>query len=330
MRGVCGGVSDGATPVASAVVTEHITIVGVGLLGVQHMSGEAEDAVRAARVVFCSTYNAGMVEHVRVLHPGADVRSSEDDEYRVGMHRPDMYLRMARVVLDAAREGPGVVMLAPGSAVVVDLVTQRVLEGAREAGLGVRILPGISSIESVLAELEYDVSSGVQVVLAQKLVLHRIELDPAIAALVLQPAYFDTLHFAGAPCSREGRFDALAEQLARTRSQDAPMALVITPTHAGAAASVFWFRLGSMGRLHRALSPRHTLFAPPERAPEADPAFAARIASWDALLARVERADGGALRQQKRRDVAAGALDVPDELREESERLAARWRARVR
>ena len=311
-------------------MTADITIVGVGLLGIAHMSREAEDAVRTARVVFCSTYNAGIAEHVRSLHPGVDLRSSEENEYRVGMHRPDMYRRMATVVLDTAREGPGVVMLAPGSAVVIDLVTQLVLDGARDAGLRARVLPGISSIESVLAEVQYDVSAGVQVVLAQKLVLQRKVLDPTVAAIVMQPAYFDTLHFAGAPCSRSGRFDALEEQLARTWSRDVPMALVITPTHGEPAASVFWLRLGSLGRAHRALSPRHTLFIPPERAAPVDDAFAARIGEWTELVSRVEVDDRGALRQQRRRDAATGALDVSAELLSESELLAERWRSRAR
>jgi precorrin-6B methylase 1 len=309
---------------------EDIAIVGAGLCGSWHLSRAADDAIRSARVVFCSTYNTGIGDHVRALNPAAVVRFSEENEYQLRMYRPDMYRRMAEVVIAAAREGPGVVVLAPGSAMVVDLVTQFVLDGARDAGLRVRILPGISSIESVLAEVEYDVSDGLQVVLAQKLVLHRLELNPSIASIVLQPAYFDTLFFVGAPQSVEGRFDALEHQLARTFGPDAPMALVITPTEADGAASVFWFRLGTFGQLRRALSPRHTLFVPPERPAPTDDAFAARTASWEECLSRVEVDSRGTILQQKRREIHAGHLDVPPELRADSDRLAERWRSRRR
>jgi precorrin-6B methylase 1 len=309
---------------------EDITIIGAGLYGTLHLTREAEDALRAAQVVFCSAYNAGIEAHVRALCPTAEIRSSEEGEYRVGMFRPDMYRRMAQVVLDAAREGGDVVVLAPGSAMVVDMVTQRIIEGAREAGLTVRVVPGISSIESVLAEVGYDASAGLQIVLAQRLVLERIELHPAIASLVLQPAYFDTLHFAGAPRSREGRFTALEAQLRRTLSADAPMALVITPADVGAPASVFWLRLGSMHRLEGLLSPRHTLFVPPERAPDVDAAFAARIASWDECLSRVELGADGAVLQQDRRAIHAGRATVPADLAAESDALAQRWRDRAR
>lgn len=307
-----------------------ITIVGAGLLGARHLGGAADDALRAARVVFCSTYNRGIAEHVRALNPGASVRSSEENEYVPGMYRPDMYRRMAGVVIEAAQAGPGVVMLAPGSAVVVDLVTQHVLEGARDAGLRVSVLPGISAIESVLAEVEYDVSDGLQVVLAQKLVLHRRELDPTMASLVLQPAYFDTLFYAGAPRSGPGRFDGLQQQFARTLSLDAPMALVITPTDAGETPSVFWFRLRSFGQLHRALSPRHTLFVPAERPAPIDPAFAARIASWDECLSRVEVDGREKVVQQGRRHVDASFSELPPEIRAESIALESAWRSRRR
>jgi precorrin-6B methylase 1 len=309
---------------------EEITIVGAGLLGTAHLGRAAEDAIRAARVVFYSSYNAGMADHVRRLNATAAVRLSEENEYRLGMYRPDMYRRMADAVIAEAREGPGVVVLAPGSGLVVDLVTQLVFDGARAAGLGVRALPGISSIEAVLAEVEYDAAAGLEVLLAQKLVLHGRELDPTIASIVLQPAYFDTLHYLGAPISRAGRFDALAAQIGRTLGPDAPMALVITPTVPGDAASVFWLRLAELGRLHAVLSPRHTLFVPPERPAPIDGAFAARVESWQTCLGHVDVDAGGTIAQQKRREIHAGRLDLPADLRAESELLAARWRARRR
>lgn len=315
-----------------------ITIIGAGLQGARQLGHAAEDVLRSARVVFCSTANTGIAAHVRALNATAEIRISEQGEYRIGMYRPDMYRRMAAAVMEAAAGGPGVVMLAPGSAVVVDAVTQAVLEAARIEGLPVRILPGVSSIETVLDQVGYDVSAGLMVVLAQNLMLHRLELDPSIASIVLQPAYFDTLFFAGAPRSTPGRFDALEQQLARTLSRDAPMALVITPTDDQGRPSVFWFRLRALGRLHRLLSPRHTLFVPPELPATRDDDFAARIASWDALLARVEVGERGTIAQMGRHEIAGHHLDgpsddaseVPADLRRESVELAERWLQRSR
>lgn len=283
------------------------------------MSREAEDVVRGARVVFTSTYNAGLDAHVKALAPNAVLRSSDAHEYAIGAYRPAMYERMASEVLAAAREAPGVVMLAPGSALVVDRVTELVARGAREARLAVRVLPGISSIETVLAQMRYDASHGLSIVLAQRLVAERVVLDPTRAALVLQPAYYDTLFFAGAPVSRAGRYDALAEQLARTWSADAAMALVATPTAMDARARTFWFHLGELARVVPLISPRHTLFVPPERTPTIDEPFVARTRSWDAL--EIERDERG-------EPVAQRRAEVPQDLARVSRELDERWQRR--
>lgn len=314
----------------SPSVLPDITVVGAGLLATRHLGAAADEVVRAARVVFCSTTNTGVAEYVRGLNPAAPIHYSEQNEYALGMYRPDMYRRMAEAVVEAARTGPGVVMLAPGSAVVVDAVTQHLLELADRHALHVRILPGISSIEAVLAEVGYDVAGGLAVVLAQRLVLNRLQLDPTLATVVLQPAYFDTLFFAGAPRSAAGRFDALAERLACSFTREAPMALVIVPTEVDGAASVFWFRLGAFERLHGMLSPRHTLFIPPERVATADEPFGARIASWDACLARLALDDQGAIRQLARGQVHGRSLEVPPDLQRQSVALAESWRTRRR
>jgi precorrin-6B methylase 1 len=312
-----------------------ITIVGAGLVAARQLGAAADEVLRAARIVFCSNYNTGIADHVRALNPAATIQFSEENEYVPGMYRPDMYQRMADAVLNEAadRQG-GVVMLAPGSAVVVDLVTQLILEGARAAHLGVQVLPGISSIESVLAEMQYDVSDGLQVVLAQKLVLRRIALNPSIASIILQPAYYDTLFYVGAPRSAPGRFDALEQHLARTFGSETPMALVITATESRGAASVFWFRFGDFGQLGRVLLPRHTLFVPPPPPPmqvaQPEAEFAARIASWPACLSRVEVGGNGKVLQQNRRDIAAGLGDLPPQLQAESVLLAEQWEARTR
>jgi hypothetical protein len=108
------------------------------------------------------------------------------------------------------------------------------------------------------------------------------------------------------------------------------MALVIVPTELGDTASVFWFRLGNLGRLHHVISPRHTLFVPPEQIPVTDDAFATRVGAWDACLLEVELDERGAIRQMDRREVLGRELDAPPELREESDALAERWRARRR
>ena len=311
-------------------VEADLTVIGAGLLGPWHLTGEAEGCLRRARVVYCSVYNEDIADRVRCLNAEAPIRFEEEQEYRPGMFRPAMYRRMANAVVEEAARGPGVVALHPGSAMVVDLVTQFILEEAAAIGLRTRIVPGISSIECVLSTLQYDASDGLQIVLAQKLVLGGPPLSPKLATILLQPAYYDTLFFAGAPRSLEGRFDELQRHLSRIWTLEAPMALLTVPTHDDRRGRVFWFRLANLGRLYGALSPLQTLFVPPARALPDDRGFAARLRSWTGLLSRVERGASGELAQHSADEMYGGPLIADEDLVADDALLAARWEKRGR
>ena len=155
-----------------------------------------------------------------------------------------MYDRMAGRVVASALAGASVIVLQPGSAMVVDSVTQLILSaGPRITIWAWRFLPGVSSVEGVLAAMEYDLSEGLQVILAQRLVLHRRTLDPSMAAVIIQPGYFDTLWYVGAARSGPGRFGALREALLRTWPAEAPAALVLLPFQHGERADVLSFEI---------------------------------------------------------------------------------------
>jgi hypothetical protein len=154
---------------------------------------------------------------------------------------------------------------------------------------------------------------------------------PALSAhgiAVLQPAYDDTLYFAGAPQSRPGRFTALQESLIAIYGVDAPATLVIAPmadTHGGRQ---FWFRLGQMYRLHAHLSPLQTLFVPASVPASEDSDFAARIHSWEACLAQIVPGGDLSVAQQDPRTLFEAPVDPTEDLAAESDRLARQWRRR--
>lgn len=272
-------------------------LIGCGLRSLDHLTREADDILRRSRAIFHSIYNRDLLVDLQRLNPDALLVCQEDGEYIVGQYRPDIYRRIADRVLDEALRGPGVSVLHPGSAMLVDAIGRHLVARSADAGLFVRVVPGISSVEFVLSEMAWDPADGLQVILAQNLVLHRRRLDPTQAAIVIQPGYYDTRWFVGAPYSYSGRFDALAEILSASLDADAPMALVLAPVAARETASVLWFRLGQLAQVTPFISPFHTLFIPPVRDPESDPEFALRIDSWDASLRYLETSAHGLPRQ---------------------------------
>jgi precorrin-2 methylase len=319
----------GRTP-EGADLAHDLVVIGSGLSGVGHLTTEAVEVLRRARVVLCSGYDPGLANAVRALHPSVPVLTQEEGEYRLGSDRPAMYRRIAERALAEARCAPGVVLLHPGSAVVVDAITRHVLRLARAERLSVRIVAGVSSVETVLLEVRYDVAAGLQVVLAQDLVLRRRRLDPGMAAMVLQPGYYDTLFAVGAPRSRPGRFDALRDVLLEAFPPQSAGALVITPFGDGREARTLWFRLEELHRLHAFISPFHTLFVPPVELPAANPAFAMRMASLTDVLDRLEADAAGVPEQQRAEEwFARVPHGIPEGMIRESLRLADAWADRA-
>jgi precorrin-6B methylase 1 len=305
-----------------------VTIIGAGLCEELQLTREAEAALGRARLIFTSRYSLSIGAAVRRLNAGAEIRDLEHGEYAIGTFRPEMYERLAARVVDAAAACPAVVVLQPGSAMVVDTVSQLVLDRAMRLGLSVRVVPGISCVEAVLSELGYDAGNGVQIVLAQRLVLLRKKLDPELAALIIQPGYYDTRYWAGIAQSSPSRFDELHDHLARSYAPDTEMALVLAPIFSTTAAHVLWFRLQDFKRLHRQISPFHTLFVPARAQPPIDPDFMRRIDSWEHSLRALKLGERGIPVQIDMRCYSSPEPELPADLRRQSAEIASRWRSR--
>ena len=312
--------------------TEHvadITIIGAGLRQYAQLTLEAIAALRKARSIYHSGFNGDLSALSNRWNLTATIVNLDAPEYAVGSYRPDMYARMAAAVIEEAVREPGIAVLQPGSAVVVDSVTEGILQGAAARGLSAAIIPGVSCIESVLAEVAYDAGAGVQVVQAQKLILHRQVLNPALAAVIIQPGYYDTRWWAGIGLSTAERFIALRDHLLTVYDAATEMALVLSPIQPGQAGSVFWFVLGDLPALHRLMSPFHTLFIPPTAHPDLDTAFLERIDSWDAAVAAFERdADGQPIMEPFGRAWDPHAVHLPDQIVVRAQAIAARWARR--
>jgi uncharacterized protein YabN with tetrapyrrole methylase and pyrophosphatase domain len=299
-----------------------LTIIGAGLHSYYHLTVEACSLIADARLVFYSGHEKFLREFVSALNPNA--RCFMD--YQIGVFRPELYRTVAEQIVEEAAREPGVVVLELGSAVVTNSVTQLALRAARQRGLSVCIVPGVTSIETVLAEMGYDpTSTGLQVFQAQNLLLQRSQIATSCAALILQPAYYDTCWWLKLPRSKPHRYDRLKDYLLRFYPPDTEMALIQTPGIIRMnEANVFWFQLERLSLLHDYIAPLHTLFIPPPRQPAVDAAFQEETASWERSLANVEVEAGIPVQKEMRYWYQPDLRNVPAPLVEESHRIQER------
>ncbi|MEI6415535.1 MAG: SAM-dependent methyltransferase, partial [Pseudomonadota bacterium] len=189
-----------------------LTIIGAGINSFYQLTVEACDIISSGRMVYFTSMDNAGIAFLKNLNP--NIQPSDFEEYQLGSFRPDMYERMADKVIDEATKAPGVVFLEKGSALVCNRVTQFVIQKSHEQGLSLKIIPGVSSIETLLTATGCDPGeSGMQIFLAQNLILQHKKLDPSCAVIIMQPGYYDTKWYVGNPYSLENRFDALKEYL---------------------------------------------------------------------------------------------------------------------
>ncbi len=144
-----------------------ITIVGLGPGGRQHLTLEAQQVLRGASEIYLRTKQHPVVHSLLskgVLH-SFDYLYEEKESFR------DIYEEIANRILDLATRPEGVVYAVPGHPLVAEESVRLILRMAKEKGLTVRIVSGVSFLDPLFTLLELDpITQGLQVVDATLLV----------------------------------------------------------------------------------------------------------------------------------------------------------------
>jgi tetrapyrrole methylase family protein / MazG family protein len=160
-----------------------ITIVGLGPGDASLLTLEAWRVLESAPEVYLRTSRHPTVEGL----PQGPSYQSYDAIYEQHDRFEDVYAEIAARVLTLGQRPQGVIYAVPGHPLVGETTVVRLLAAARQAGLPVRIIAGLSFLEPTLTALELDAFDGLQIcdatILAQR---HHPALDPDVGALVAQ------------------------------------------------------------------------------------------------------------------------------------------------
>jgi precorrin-2 methylase len=113
--------------------------------------------------------------------------------YVEGALRSDNYARVAKTILDGLNEASVVGYVTYGNPLSYDSVAQALARAAEHAPWRLEIIPGISSIDTILCDLRLDMAPGIQVYEASWLVASRTPLNTAAAVILLQLGHFGTV-----------------------------------------------------------------------------------------------------------------------------------------
>jgi precorrin-2 methylase len=110
--------------------------------------------------------------------------------YTEGALRTDNYERVARTIIDSIREIKPVGYVTYGNPLSYDSVAQNVIRYAVQSGISFRVVPGISSIDTLLCDLGVDMAPGLQIYEASWVVAAQVNLRTDVATVLLQIGAF--------------------------------------------------------------------------------------------------------------------------------------------
>jgi tetrapyrrole methylase family protein/MazG family protein len=160
-----------------------ITIVGLGPGDPAHLTREAWEVLAQCDVVYLRTSQHPTISG---LPPDPQWRSF-DTLYETLESLAEVYDTIATEILALGRGPGGVVYAVPGHPLVGESSVALILERAKQEGLPVRIVEGLSFLEPTLSLLQLDGLAGLQLADATDLaVAHHPALDPGRPALIAQ------------------------------------------------------------------------------------------------------------------------------------------------
>ncbi|MGH8244816.1 MAG: SAM-dependent methyltransferase, partial [Gammaproteobacteria bacterium] len=160
-----------------------ITIIGLGPGSPAHLTREAWEALTSTDEIYLRTARHPTVASL----PDPLTVHSFDDVYDAASNFEQVYETIAARVLELAARPGGVVYAVPGHPSVGEATVGLILARARERSLSVRLVPGLSFIEPVLAALGLDALPNLHIADALELTArHHPSFHPDAPALIAQ------------------------------------------------------------------------------------------------------------------------------------------------
>ena len=245
-----------------------MTIVGTGIAVATQLTPDARAAIDRADVLLhvaadplATTWLDRLHERSRSLVP----------LYGSGGTRADIYARMAEEVVAPARDGRRVCAAFYGHAGVFGRPAHLALALARAEGIPARMLPAVSALDCLVADLEIDPGDhGLLSYEATDFLVHRRPLDAACALVLWQIGVIGEL--GAVEDERPRHLDLVAERLTAVHGEEHEAVVYEASPYPIAEPVIVRVRVRDLDAAP--VTPLATLYVPPSAPPSLDAAAA--------------------------------------------------------
>lgn len=249
------------------MVKGRIVSVGAGMDWRKHLTLEGVEAISTVQKAFYF----GELRGIENSFPGRHVPWHDLSKYAVyGEPRIESYRRVVAHILDEVANCGSVAWVTQGNPYILDGATAMLRERCRDGSIEFRVVPGLSTMDALLAYLDVDMLAGLQILEANSIWLRRMTLNTALPTIILQFARQSThLQVLDYAISASG-LENVAGILVEAYGGDQQATLVTAPTHLRAEPDIMTLRLGNLVSAAPHINPWSSLFIPPKNAPIVD------------------------------------------------------------
>ncbi|KAF3997023.1 SAM-dependent methyltransferase [Glaciimonas immobilis] len=166
----------------------NLYVLGSGIYSGLHLSIETVQALRACQTVFLLHDDKMVFEAIKEFC--SDVRDLLELYQDTQKERRQIYIEVADRVVNECKTGKTVALMVHGNPMFLVSACEYTIEFAREQGLNAKVLPAISSFDTILCDLEIDLGYGVQIFDPESMIANDWTPNPKVPLLLFQLAQF--------------------------------------------------------------------------------------------------------------------------------------------
>jgi len=237
-----------------------VYLVGAGIIFPEHLTIETIEILTLCKRIATNLPEAildGLPEDLRAKSV------SLWSLYQDGRIRTENYSDVFQAIVELTEVDMPIAWLTPGHPVIFDSVSASLLTEGKARGWNVRVIPAVSSIDTMLAELGYDPAHGMLIHEATGLVRRRIPVVRSVALMLLQPAVFDVNVAIIAGDSAGPDLSPLRDYLCEFYAPEHRCAFIRSASNIGERDLVTWTTLRDLASVPYQRVAGSTLFVPP-------------------------------------------------------------------
>lgn len=164
-----------------------IYAIGIGLDIKSHITPEAIRVIKDCNKIFILSPDSIALDYVKSLNPLIEIVDCEKF-YEHEVNRPKVYEKISKAIINSYQRFTKIGILVYGNPMFLVSAVEKMLLKAEHLDIKTKVIPGISSFDTIISDLKIDLGYGVTLIDASLLLSKKFALEKKLPLLIFQVA----------------------------------------------------------------------------------------------------------------------------------------------